>query len=105
MHLLRRLRRNQTVQRLPELRRRLCAAPDPTHARMARRRVRRQAGAIGRAGTFEIFGRGSCGICSRRKGRGAGGAMTYPLVIASAAKQSRATLATLDCFVASPLAM
>ena len=31
--------------------------------------------------------------------------MTYPLVIASAAKQSRATLATLDCFVASPLAM
>jgi hypothetical protein len=43
MHVLRRLRRQRAVQRLPELRRRVRAATDPPGDRMAAGTVRRQA--------------------------------------------------------------
>ena len=49
MHVLRGLRRDQAVQRLPELRRRLCAAADPPGRGMASRPLRRQASRLGQA--------------------------------------------------------
>src|SRR5580704_9844685 len=48
------MRRDRTAQCLPELRRRLRAAPDPAEDGMAPRRVACEAAAIGEARAFEI---------------------------------------------------
>src|ERR1700751_4925659 len=57
MHLLRRLRGDKALQRLPELRRRIFAAADPPSTRMASGSLRGQAGAVGQAGASEISAR------------------------------------------------
>src|ERR1700761_3962082 len=95
MHLLRGLRRVKTAECLPELRRRLCAAPDPAGKGMAGRRVRDQARAVGQARAPEIFTRGYRGALCTGEGYSAGGAVGPSSVIASAAKQSTYPLAAL----------
>src|SRR6516164_10760305 len=77
MHLLRRLRRDQACQCLPELRRRLRAAPDPPCARMAGWRMRRQASAVGQARAFEIHARRHSRACGTAQGYPAGGALSF----------------------------
>jgi hypothetical protein len=54
MHLLRRLRREQALQRLLELRWWLCAAPDSPVAGMATRRIGCNASAFGQARALEV---------------------------------------------------
>src|SRR5206468_9571205 len=58
MHILRGLRRDETVQRLPQLRRRLCPAPDPPRTGMAAGRVHDQADTVGPARASEVQPRG-----------------------------------------------
>src|SRR3954464_9068627 len=72
MHLLRGLRGDETLQRLPELRRRLCAAPDQANAGMATGRVHDEAGTVGQAGASEVQPGGRRGAL-RADTRGAAG--------------------------------
>src|ERR1700761_9110025 len=82
MYLLRGLRRDQAVQRLPELRGRLRAAADPTREGVAAGRVRCEAGAIRQAGASELQPRGRRGALRASEGREAGGAVAINFVIA-----------------------
>src|SRR6476620_7298614 len=83
MHVLHGLRRKQAAQRLPELRRRLCAAADPPLEGMAAGRMRCQACAVGQARASEVF----AGRCRRAFGAAEGycarTAIVAYLVIAS----------------------
>ena len=76
MHLLRRLRRNKTLQRLPQLRRRLCAATDQPIEAMAAGRLRRESTAIGKARVPEIRARRDRRTCGADQRRSAGGQVT-----------------------------
>src|SRR5467141_357367 len=70
MHVLRGLRREQTAQCVPELRRRFCRAADPPGEGMAAGIVGREAPAIGQAGASVLQ--------SRRYWRALGEASGYP---------------------------
>src|ERR1700753_2510422 len=105
MHLLRGLRRDQTWECLPELRRGFCAAPDPADYTMAARRVRHQASAVGQARAPQIQRGGYRGAFGENQKYFAGAAIEILTarssnVIASESKQSRAAAQKLDCFVA-----
>src|SRR4051812_2084970 len=90
MHLLCGLRGDETLERLPELRRRFCAAPDKANAAMATGRVHEQPGAVGQAGASEVQPGGRRGALREGQGCRAGEAVSCLLaVIASEAKQSR----------------
>ena len=94
----------QARQCLPELRRRLCAAPDPARAGMAAGRVRDQAGAVRQAGAFEVQPRGCRRALRADQGYAAGEAVSALHVIAGAwAKQSSSPARRNDAGCASSL--
>src|SRR5262245_12394160 len=104
MHVLCGLRRDQTVQRLPELRRRLRPAPDPARTRMAAGRMRGKQPAVGQARASEIQRRGCRGACGTDTGDTPGAAVA-PSLRAKRSNPESLRGDSLDCFVASLLAM
>src|SRR4051812_30627193 len=76
MHLLRRLRGERNPQRLPELRRRVRAAADPTGDRVASRALGRQASAVAPARPPVLQLGGYCRACSAYPGYLAQGSLT-----------------------------
>src|SRR3954465_11693878 len=82
MHVLRRLRGDEALQRLPELRRRFCAATDQANAAMATGRVHEQPGAVGQAGASEVQPGGRRGALRAGQGCTAGEAVNSLHVIA-----------------------
>ncbi|SRR5579871_4796181 len=86
MHLLRQLRRYGTVQRLPQLRRRICPAPGAAVNRTAQRRIARPAPGLDRTGVSEMGSRRPGGFhCRRPRHRPGAHVSPYRRWLASAA--------------------
>src|ERR1700694_3299713 len=105
MHVLCGLRRDEALQRLPELRRRFCTTPDPPDAGMAAGCVHDQAGTVGQAGASEGKPGGCRGAFREDQGRGAGETIgSLHAVIARSpcdeAIQKSLRGKILDCFAA-----
>src|SRR5438445_182577 len=93
MHVLCGVRRDEAVERLPELRRRFCATPDPADAAMAAGRLRDGTPAVGQACAPEVQPGGRRRALRGDQGRGAGEA----LGLVGWAKRSVPTMANHDC--------
>jgi hypothetical protein len=103
MHVLCGLRGDQARQRLSELRRRVCATTDPARDRTAARSVRREAPAVGQAGTPQIQSRRYRGAFGEASRYSAGGALNCPTVIARSTCDEAIQLLSwrgrkMDCF-------
>jgi hypothetical protein len=77
VHVLRGLRRGQAAQCLPELRRRIRAAPDPARAGMAARIISCEAAAIGPAGPPVLWPRRCRRAFGADQGYSAAGALSF----------------------------
>jgi hypothetical protein len=80
VHILRRVRREGSVQRLSELRRRVCAAPDPAGSRAAARGFPCPTPGVDRAGSPEAVARRGRGICPTNARYWAGKPLSYAVV-------------------------
>src|SRR5262249_25877387 len=102
MHLLCRLRGDKTRQRLPELRRRLCATPDPPRSGMARRCVHGKTSAIGQARASEVQSRRHRRALGAPEKRGAAESIEPPPTLRAKRSNPAFFVAArkLDCFVA-----
>jgi len=89
MHLLCGLRGRETRQRLPELRRRFCAAADPAIAGMAAGRMERKTAAIRQARSPQICARRCNGALRATQRHSAGAALDRIFTVIASQRVAR----------------